>query len=113
MQAVNSDVLTENTGFSKSLSNVHIIIHRIQDVFQQLLSHVLLHNEILAFTHDFQHITKNCQTQPILRRVEIHVEEIKNYVDENEIFKSDFENPVFTSFKMFFNSCQIGVFASK
>ena len=70
----------------------------------------LLQNEISLSTHDFQHITKNCQTQSSLSRVENHVEEIKNYCDGNEMsdwcgltsctrwitmftLKSDLENP--------------------
>ena len=32
------------------------------------------------FTRDFQHITKNCQTQSSLRRVENHTEEIKKFI---------------------------------
>ena len=71
----------------------------------------LLHNDISVFTHDFKHITKNCQTQSSLSRVENHGEEIKNYYDGNEIsdwcgstsctqcittitFEADLENPV-------------------
>ena len=45
----------------------------------------LLQNEISVFAHDFQHITKNCQTQSSLRRVENHTEEIKNYFYGNEM----------------------------
>ena len=31
-----SSFVVPNTGFAKSLSNMHIIIHHLQDVFQQL-----------------------------------------------------------------------------
>ena len=44
-------------------------------------------NEISVFTHDFQHIPKNCQTHSSLKRVENHTEEIKNDDEGNE--KSD------------------------
>ena len=70
-----------------------------------------LQKEISLLTYDFQHITKNCQTQSSLSCVEIHAEEIKNYDDENEIsdryrltcctrrittftFDTDLDNPV-------------------
>ena len=39
-------------------------------------------------THNFQHITKNCQTQPSLRRDENHVEERKHNCDANTTFDS-------------------------
>ena len=39
----------------------------------------LFQNEISVSTHDFQHITKNGQTQYSLSHVENHTEEIKNY----------------------------------
>ena len=45
----------------------------------------LLHNEISVFTHDFQHITKNYQTQSSKRGVEKHAEENRNYDDGNGI----------------------------
>ena len=69
------------TGFSRALSNVHIINHHLQDVFKSSQMVYLLRNEISVSTHDFQHITKNCQTQYSLGRVENNAEEIKNYSD--------------------------------
>ena len=45
----------------------------------------LLQNEISVSTHDFQHITKNCQAQSSLSRVENHAEEIEHYDDGNEL----------------------------
>ena len=45
----------------------------------------LFQNEIAVSTHDFQHVTKNCQTQSSLSRVENHAVEIKNYVDGYEM----------------------------
>ena len=36
-------------------------------------------------THDFQHITKNCQTQSSFSHVENHAEIIKNYYNGNEM----------------------------
>ena len=45
----------------------------------------LRQNEISISTHDFQHITKNCQTQSSLSHVENHAEEIKHYDDGNEL----------------------------
>ena len=44
--------------------------------------------QILVFTYDFQYITRNCQTQSSLRRVEDHADEIKNYIDD---FDFDFD----------------------
>ena len=44
------------------------------------------HYKISVLTHDFQHITSNCQTQSCLRRVENHVEELKLYCDANTTF---------------------------
>ena len=71
------------------------------DSCQQLY---LLHNELSIFTLDFQHITKNCQTQSSLIRVDNHAVEIKNYYDGYEMsdrcgttmftFETDVENPV-------------------
>ena len=45
----------------------------------------LLHTKISFVTHDFQHTTKNCETQFSSKRVENHAEEVKNYDDLNEI----------------------------
>ena len=45
----------------------------------------LLQNKISVSTQDIQHISKNCQTQSSLSRVENHVEEIKHYCDGNEM----------------------------
>ena len=45
----------------------------------------LFQNEISVFIHDFQLITKNCQTQSSLMRVENHADEIENYFDGNEM----------------------------
>ena len=45
----------------------------------------LFQNKISISTHDFQHITKNCQFQSSLRRVENHAVEIENYYDGNEM----------------------------
>ena len=45
-------------------------------------------NKIAILTHDFQHITDNCQTQSSLIRVENHVKELKYYCDANAIFGS-------------------------
>ena len=49
---------------------------------------VLHQHKILVPTHDFQHTTKNVQTQSSLRRVENHVEELKHYCDANTTFDS-------------------------
>ena len=38
----------------------------------------LFQNEIPVPTHDFPHLTKNCQTQFSLRRVENHAVEMKD-----------------------------------
>ena len=53
-------------------------------------SHTLYwhHNKVSVLTHDFQHITKNCQTQYSLRCVENHVEELINYCDANTPLKT-------------------------
>ena len=45
----------------------------------------LFQNEILVSTHDFQHITKSCQTQSSLTRVENHTVDFKNYNDGDEM----------------------------
>ena len=66
-------------GFSKSLSNMHIIVHR---GFSTTVKWFFLrHNNISVLRRDFQQITNNCQTQSSLRRVENHADEIKNYDD--------------------------------
>ena len=49
-------------------------------------------NENSVFTHDFQHITKNCQTQSSLSSVENHAEEFKNYYDGNGNVRSMWNN---------------------
>ena len=64
---------------------MHIIIHRIQDVFYSFRILYLLQYESSVSTHDFQHKTKNCQTQCSLSRVENHEEVTKNHFDENEM----------------------------
>ena len=38
----------------------------------------LIHNKYSILTHDFQQITKNCQTQFSLSHVENHAEEFTN-----------------------------------
>ena len=45
----------------------------------------LFQNEISVSIHDFQHTTKNCQTQSSLSRVENHTVEIKNYFNGYEM----------------------------
>ena len=41
--------------------------------------------QMVYLFHDFQHMTKNCQTHSSFSRVENHAVEIKNYCDENEM----------------------------
>ena len=88
----------------------------------------LFQNEISVSTNDFQHITKNCQTQSSLSGVENHAVEIKNYFDRNEMsdrcgttfgmwwltmftFEIDLENPVIiiNFFSKIFNMSQAGL----
>ena len=42
---------------------------------------VYLHHNQISVLPDFQHITKICQTQSSLKRVENHVEELNHYCD--------------------------------
>ena len=76
-----------NTVFSKSLSNVHIIIHRLQDVFQQLPNAGFACIIKFQFLHKIFNtsLKKTVSTQSSLRSVENHAEEFKNYDDGNEI----------------------------
>ena len=45
----------------------------------------LFQNKILVATHDLQHITKKCQNQSSLSRVENHAIEIKSYYNGYEM----------------------------
>ena len=45
----------------------------------------LVENEVKDKFYDFQHITKNCQTQSSLSRAENNAAEIKHYYDGNEV----------------------------
>ena len=55
---------------------LHIIFNTSQ--IQGVRSHFRIQSVYTQCTHDFQHITKNCQTQCSLRRVENHTEEIND-----------------------------------
>ena len=50
---------------------------------------IYLHkNKISFLPHDFLHITRNCQTQSRLNRVENNVEELKHHCSTNTTFDS-------------------------
>ena len=80
-------VLVNNTGFSKSVSNVNIVLHPHPICFSTAVKWWYICFKMkFQFQHMiFKQITKNCQTQSSMIRVENHAAEIKNYVDGNEM----------------------------
>ena len=45
-------------------------------------------NKVSVPTNDFQQITKNCQTESNMKRVENHIENLKNYYNIWQLLKN-------------------------
>ena len=72
-------------GFPSQFRTLTLFFTAAKIFFNSYQMVYLFQHEISVSTHDFQHITKNCQTQTSLGGVENHAVEIKHYFDGNEM----------------------------